>query len=445
VSATAILIVGVGVILALPLALRVHARRFDPFEPIVIFALAWGVMFVVRPAAILIRGDTDFYKVDIGPMLDRAVLLGLLAAVAFVLGYEARLGSRVAERLRVPGDVFDSSAVLLGAFITAALGLLALALVLLPADGLHGIHIFLAGRSTELNNLIEHSTSYLWYGSLLVIPAALAAFAVAISERTVVGVASAVVLTAVALLRTVPTGNRIFILVLLGGMLVFVFLHLRRRPGVAALSVALAFALVLSYGFLTFRDPETRTGPGAIAEGIVRTPGNVLGPLVKGPDAEMAPALAGALLAVPSKLGYRFGAVTVGDFFLRPIPRDLWPGKPQTPWLEVTGRVWPSARTTGDFEPAFTPVFSFYWDFGLFGVFVGMALIGLGARAAYEYLNRHPANLVVQVLFASALCFFVVVLRHDPVSVTVWGIVIFVPIVAIFSAAGKRVRSLPVG
>jgi hypothetical protein len=443
VSGTAILIVGVGLVLALPLAARAAWRRFDPFEPIVIFVLAWGVMFVVRPAAILIRNDTDFYGVDIGPTLGRSVLLGLVGAVAFVVGYELRSGDRVATRIPAPREVFDASHALVGAYVTAGLGLLALALVLLPTEGLHGIHVFLAGRSTELNDLIERSTLYLWYGSLLVIPAALAAFAVMVAERTAVNAASAVVLTGLALLRTVPTGNRIFILVLVGGMLVFLFLRIGRRPGPLALVAVLGLALVVSYALLTFRDPETRSGLSPALRGLVHTPSRVVSPLVRGPDAEMAPALAGALQAVPSRFGYRFGGATVGDFFVRPIPRHLWHGKPQTPWLKVTAAVWPEARATGNFEPAFTPLLSFYWDFGLLGAFVGMALLGVGARAVYGYFDLHAGNLLVQLVYAAALCFLVVAVRHDPVSVTVWAFVLFVPIVAIFQVASQRGQRLP--
>ena len=82
-STVVLLSIGVGIVLVLPIAWRVRQRRFDPFEPVVIFALAWGVMFVVRPIAIVVRDDTNFYGVDIGSTLDTSVLLGLVGAVAF--------------------------------------------------------------------------------------------------------------------------------------------------------------------------------------------------------------------------------------------------------------------------------------------------------------------------------------------------------------------------
>jgi hypothetical protein len=431
VTAEAVLIVGVGVLLALPLLWRGFSRRLDPFEPIVIFALAWGVMFVLRPAAILIRGDYLFYGVDISSTLGKAVLLALLGGVGFIFGYELSLGGRFAGRLPTPpSDIVPKSA-LLGAFVVSALGLAALALFLLPSGGVHAIDTLLNGRSIELNDLIEKSTTYLWYGSLLVVPAALAGFAVAFVDRRPTFIASAALLMALALLRIVPTGNRIFLLVLLGGIVVFVFLQLGRRPGMVALAIGLVLALVASYAVLTFRDSENRKTPTKALHALVSTPSLILRPLVKGPDAEMAPALAGALLVVPDQLHHRYGGAIFGDLLVRPIPRQLWAGKPDTPGHEVTAKVWPVARATGAFDPAFTPLLYLYWDFGLPGVVVGMALLGIAARALYEYLLRHAHSVLARLVFAAGLWYFVVALRYDPVSVFVWGVIIFVPLVLV--------------
>ena len=85
-SSVVLLSVGVFAALVLPVGWRAARGRFDPFEPILVFALAWGVMFVVRPIAIVIRDDTTFYGVDIEATLPKAVLLGLVGAVGFVTG-----------------------------------------------------------------------------------------------------------------------------------------------------------------------------------------------------------------------------------------------------------------------------------------------------------------------------------------------------------------------
>ena len=62
VSPSSMLVVALGIVLALPLVARAVQRRFDPFEPIVVFALAYGVMFVARPASMLVHGDLSVLR-----------------------------------------------------------------------------------------------------------------------------------------------------------------------------------------------------------------------------------------------------------------------------------------------------------------------------------------------------------------------------------------------
>jgi hypothetical protein len=434
-STVVLLSIGVGVVLVLPIAWRVRQRRFDPFEPIVIFALAWGVMFVVRPIAIVVRDDTNFYGVDIGSTLDTSVLLGLVGAVAFVTGYELRFGRRLAARAGTPASAVRPDAALLGAVITSAAGVAGLLLVLLPGGGLDAVHTFFGGRSAELNELIDGSSVYLWYGSLVVVPAALLGAAIALSDRRPWVVALATLLFVVALLRTVPTGNRVFLVVLLGGIVVFAFLRVQRRPGVVALVTGLCLAVLISHTILTFRDSETRGSIGSVLHELVSAPTGALGPLYRGPDAEMAPALAGALIAIPERLPYRFGGATLGDLLVRPIPRQLWSDKPEPPGHQVAVEVWPVAVETGGFDPAFTPMLTFYWDFAVFGVLVGMAALGVAARALKEYLATHAESFAAQLIFAAGLWFLVVALRHDTTLVVVWGLVVFGPLLAVLRVA----------
>ncbi len=435
-STVVILAIGVAVAVALPLVLR--RGRFDPFEPIVIFALAWGVMFVVRPLAIVIRDDTIFYGVDIGATLDEAVLFGLLGAVAFVVGYESPLGVRLAGRLPAPPDQVDTRSTLWWSVGTAAAGIVALLLFLLPSGGVGAIGTFLGGRGSGLDELLETSPMYLWWASLLVIPAAFVAVALALTERRPAVVLVAAALLGIALVRTIPTGNRVFLLVLGGGILVFHYLRTRSRPKTVVLVVVPLLALFVSKAVLDLRYAENRQNVATIVERFVATPSRAFRPILEGPDAEMAPALAGALSVVPEQLPHRYGGATLGDLVRRPIPRQLWAGKPDPPGQQVVEVVWPEARETGGFDPAFTPLLFFYWDFGLLGLIVGLAAYGVAARTAYAYLRLYEGNLGVQIAFAAALWFLVVAVRQDPVSVVVEGTVVLLPIVAIFRLAARR-------
>jgi hypothetical protein len=218
---------------------------------------------------------------------------------------------------------------------------------------------------------------------------------------------------------------------------VFAFVRRGRSVGLVGVVLLLGIALAASYTLLIFRDSDTRGSVSETLRGIASTPSRIVNPLLEGPDAEMAPALAGALLAVPDQLHHRYGRVIFGDLLVRPIPRKLWAGKPEPPTQEVTTKVWPIARETGSFDPAYTPLLFLYWDFGLPGVFVGMVLLGVLARSLLAYLRAYRQNLLAQLVYAAGLCFLVVAVRHDPVSVFVWWIIIFVPLIGIFWASER--------
>src|SRR5439155_24230026 len=129
------------------------ARRFDPFEPIYLFAIASGVIFVVRPTAMLVDGDLTYFNLDISPPLPRALLLALIGAVAFLTAYEARAGGLIARRLPPPRSI-EARHGLISAAVMTALAFLAL---LGLFKGFSKFHLLLDGRSYELGPILSGS------------------------------------------------------------------------------------------------------------------------------------------------------------------------------------------------------------------------------------------------------------------------------------------------
>ena len=325
-STVVILAIGVAITVALPLVSR--RGRFDPFEPIAIFALAWGVMFVVRPIAIVIRDDTIFYGVDIGATLDEAVL-----RPAWRLRRRVPPSPRGSYRPATSAspDQVDTRSTPAGPSGAAATGVVALLLFLLPSGGVSAIGTFLGGRGAELDELLATSPMYLWWASLLVIPAALVAVAVAVAERRPSTVLVAAVLLGIALVRTIPVGNRVYLLVLGGGIVVFLYLRVRSRPGLVVLVVAPLLALFVSKAARPALRRTARTWRRSSGSSRRR---HAFRLILEGPDAEMAPALAGALSVVPDQLPHRTEAQR-SAILRRPIPRQLWAAKPPPPGQEV--------------------------------------------------------------------------------------------------------------
>ena len=437
------LITACAVVLVLPLAWRARRRRFDPFEPIVLFALAWGAMFVVRPTAMLVRDERWFWGLDVLPTLPRALLLAGVGATAFVVGYELLPARRVAPRLPTPRPIDESIAVT-AALVTCLVALVALAFFL-PTNAIEALRVLLGGRSAELGEALSRTSNYVVNTSLLFAPAALVLTALALRRRSPLLIAATSLVLLLTLVRVLPAGGRFVLLPLLGGIFVLVYVMREKRPRTAVLVAIGVLAFVGSYFTLQFRDPtDDRTLETAVEE-LAERPHAIFDPVVSSADAEMVLSLSAALTVVPDELPHRWGGATVGNLATRPVPRELWAGKPRPPSDRVVATIWPQHYPA--LNLAFTPLLPLYWDFGILGVAVGMALFGFLCRLLYEWFTIHRRDFVAQVVYAASVWFVVIAARNDPVDTIVLAAFLLAPVVAIIAVASEgvlpaRIRTL---
>jgi hypothetical protein len=419
-----------GVLLAAPLGRRLLERRFDLFEPIVLFAVAYGVMFVVRPAAMVathhLAYDGPRTSTDVSATFTKMLVLALLGAVAFVAAYEAPLGGRIASGWRGLSDVATPRVVVI-ALAIGLVGVGSFVAFLVSSSGVSSLSLIFRGRTAELSRDVAGTTFYLWYSFFLLVPATLLLVAVGLESRRKVLLIVGLALGALFLLRTVPLGARIAILPLVGGALVFAYLRRARRPSVVALVVFAVIALVGSAFLSDLRGRGTRGE--SVGQTIARSahPHRIVEPLTSGPDTEMAPVLAAALTKIPTKLHYTYGGTIFGDLLSRPIPRALWSDKPEVPRDKLIATLWPVERKKGGINPEFSILLYFFWDFGIPGLVAGMLLFGLAARALFEYFRAYRRSTAVQVLYSLALWFVVIGLRNSPVDTVVQAVFVVLP------------------
>lgn len=429
------LTIGCAVVLALPIVWRIRHRRFDPFEPIVLFAIAWTVMFVARPASMLLEGQRIFWGLDVFPTLPDALGLALLGGTAFVVGYELDGGRRLAGRLPRPRTL-DTRVVGIGALVTAGLAFVAFTFLLPVDQGGDALRVLLGGRSAEYGEVLARSSAYEVYGSYVIAPSALIFTALALVTRRPLAFAAAGVTLALAFVSLLPMGARIVLIPLLGGIFVLAYAVRQARPRAVTLAVIAAAALLGSYFTLQFRDPNddltVRTAIGELGE----RPHAVLDPALHSADAEMVLALAAALTAIPEELPYRWGGATVGSVAARPVPREFWADKPLSPSQDLVQVVWPDLYP--ELNPAFSPLMGFYWDLWLVGVVVGMALAGLLWRSLYEWFLLHRTALGAQLVFASSLWFVVIGARNDLVDTLALAAFLVGPVLAVVAIASFR-------
>jgi hypothetical protein len=111
----------------------------------------------------------------------------------------------------------------------------------------------------------------------------------------------------------------------------------------------------------------------------------------------------------------------------------------------VVAAVWPDLAKDG-FQPEFSPLLVFYWDFGLPGVAAGMALFGILCRTLYEWFLRHRANLAAQLIFSISLWLVAAGARNDPVETIVFACVLVLPLIVLERCSGwRRPVPAPVG
>jgi hypothetical protein len=443
------LITAIAIALLAPVAWRAVRRRFDPFEPIVLFALAYGVMFIVRPSAMLAAGEIvvpgPLRALDVSETFTQMLVLAWLGAMAFVGGYALPFGPRLARSLRPPPEPRNLRRLTLVAAFVAALGVAAFAVFVTSADGLGTLRLLLGGRSVELSEAIGASSKYPLVASFLVLPAAATLVALALRRRTPLVAAAAACSSAFVLLRAVPTGSRALLLVFLGSVLVLYYLRRTSRPSMLFLLVLAAVALTVSTFLSDLRGRADRgESVGDTAANIATDPSRILEPLSRGPDSEMAATLAAALEVIPEKRPFAFGRTIVGDLVVRPVPRTIWEGKPEPPRRALVATIWPVEYGRGSINPEFSVLLYLYWDFWIVGVALGLAFYGVLFRLLYEYFLRNQHVLAMQVFFSLSLWFLVVAVRDSPVDTLAAFSFTALPALAIFAVATRLEGPEPV-
>jgi hypothetical protein len=426
-----VLVAAIGAVVLAPLAWRVARRRFDPFEPVVLFAAAYGVMFVVRPAAMIIRDERFFFgtrhTIDVSGTFGAMLFLALIGALAFVIGYELVVGRGAAARAPV-GRHVDEKVALMLALVVAALAACSFLLFLAAADGLDTIRAILRGDTGQLKQEIKGTSTYLWLACFSLAPSAMVLFALGLRKRNAITLGVAAFLGILLLLIAAPTGARIMLLPFFGAIFVFHYLRKSTRPRLVFIALVCLVGLVGSTVLRDIRNRETR-GESTVdsVKHVVTQPGWIYDPILSGPDAEMAPALAAALRFIPSDLSYAYGRVILGDLVTRPVPRAVWSEKPLPPREKLLSTMLPDEYRDGSINSEFSVLLYLYWDLGVAGVFMGLAALGIGSRALYEYLCRNRRSLTTQLIYSLSVWFIPIALRDSPVDTLIEIAVIVLP------------------
>lgn len=443
-SLSSLLVVAIGIVIAIPIVVRLIEGSFDPFEPTVIFALVYGTLFVVRPAAMIANDDYSFPFTpgfSIEPTFDRMLVLALLGAVCFVAGYAMPLGSRLAALAPRPPLEFERRTATTSALAVAGIGVLAFFVLAARAGGLS---VVLGGRSLELHQLLLETSSYLSLGATLAVGPSVLLFALYMQRRTRAMLLLTVAVTLFVVVARGSFGSRYDLVPLFVGMLVLWFVSRDRRPslvtGVAVILLALVASAVLVHGRTAGLEASGREAGSDYKAGLVKVfsnPSSTLDPIVKSEDASMAPAVAAAMTVIPQRLDYGYGRYVAIDLVTRGVPRATWPGKPQPPHSQVSRTIAPRPGDEQQAPIAFSVLLHGYLDFGLAGA-LWLVAFGLGFRSLYEWFRIHSRSMPAMLIFALSISLIPFAVRDNPVDTAVRAASVFVPIAVAYWLTVRR-------
>lgn len=377
-------------------SLAIHAlhRPLDRTTLTFVGNVALILMFGLHPVAMVVSGMVDqpfHFKFDLRPTYTAAVLIGLIATMAFNVG--ALLGSKTHTIVRRPAAIVLRSTFTNEANVARFVG------VSLVVVALGGYSLF--ALSTGQNPLIAilsgarrgaetGSTAYFYLAPLLLGPAALLLLVSAL-KRGKFPVLAALVLGLQALLF-LPGGQRIvLILSALPTVLAWFMLTRRRFSTPVLIVVFFASFLVL----VSLRDLGTAGGP-SLSESLQQSfgdPGVALTETLTGDDSEMVDSVAILLQAVPSQLPHQ-PLHSVAALISSPVPSNLWAGKPQPMDSTVNALLLGTQSNSAGLAYSFAG--ELYFDGGQLTVCLGFLLLGfVAARLTNLYLRTENAYVVL--------------------------------------------------
>ncbi|MFY9469909.1 MAG: O-antigen polymerase [Solirubrobacterales bacterium] len=422
-----------------PVAYRLlSGGRSSWLEPVVWAGATMGVMFVVRPAALLANDQLYFRGYGLAKHFDEVLVLTMLGAASLYAGYFVLRPKSVVRRIPPIPDASHDGMVVVFSFACILAGL-AMYGVSAAQSGVSAWDALSTGFATDSRK----SSAYLYMAPTMALPAALLLYRTGThtGSRWLKASGWAFALLFAGILA--PAGNRFTAILFIAPFLLYIMLlngwRVRLVPAVTALAVVLGFVVTTQ----NFRPGEQ--GLSAVGSGFQTTvthPSRAWQTLVLGPTIEMFDGLVVERQLVPDRLGYRPGSAIVTTI-AQPIPRLVWPDKPYVSDAVVNEAAFGNSGVrAGDASVAYSPIGGFYYDSGWIGVMLGMALIGILLRLMWDYFENNRSNDLVRLAYSIGLPLSVLLMRGNLADTLARALFAIGPLVLIAIASSRTVQAV---
>lgn len=375
--------------------LKRWATTRSVIEPGFIFAINLIVLYPIRGFALYffdLSALPDYPLVSLVPNLELASWLSVLGSLGYVVGYQALMGRRILSILQPTQRRYGASEVLT-CYVLFAGALAGIAYKFATGDYIS--YLLAEGRYAGLSHIATLLTGLQW-------PAFLGVWILYFKGRR--DPAFVIVLMFVNIV-VIPyqflQGSKTFLsLLLVSG--IFAFYWSRGRLPKITVLIAVSVIVIFIFPFVHDFRENVNTQYGRIPS-ISKIDLNLIAKSASNEsegDKSLSERIAlvsarfggidqlyGVSDVVPSRMPYKFGFEYTA-FFVNLVPRMVWPDKP----IYSRGAAYGSALGTRTSITPF-PYGEAYWDMGVPGVFIMMAiwggLLALVTRL-YEYYFRRP-------------------------------------------------------
>lgn len=435
-----LLAVVVGVLSVAPLVVRAWQGRLDVFEPLTLMCAVYLLFYCIGPLVWLISNDVQFVGRHFGSLYARGLLGVMIPILATWIGYSLPWGRRLGAWAAQPLALGEPGLRVLrrwgwGLAAGAVCGLLlhvATANVPLGRFFLPGL-VSVAPQATEAGPGQEVG----WFITMLewLVPGFLL-LAVSGGFRWR-WMRWAYWLTVVIVFFSISFRHRLIIFLV--ATVALYYLRRARRPAPALLALGggglfiLAGLVSILRRFLSsFGTAETDVRLGTILKSSIT-------------DTRIFETFMAVQYAVPRFVDYVYADPFLYVFIL-PLPRALWPAKPEPEWIRTIGPILgtPNAVEAGAAVPQFG---EYYMAFGWPGVVMGMVVFGLVTRALWAWFQADPRDPARQVVFAIWNIWLLQVMIRGYLAQMVkeWAFFILPALLAMWMARRAQRRAMAVG
>lgn len=376
-------------LLLLPLIIAEIKKTWDIFNPLVITNIAYFLYFAYTPFSDMLTNKLTYDGVYIKPFIAKGNLYVILGIIAMYMGYNSYLIKRLKiKKLKFRININATKKI---CYIFYCLTLCCFS-IYIKLVGSSWIKFITLGRiNTNLDvNIFNNDSPLTFYMSDTIY------FSIVIYLLLIYITKQRVRITLLFLpiiLATITLGFRYMIIIILGAPLIYYYLKNKKRPKnmQIIIFVLLAFLVV---GAVGGTRTDFRTG-GKINNDAFSFESMYNAFMINN---DIYHPFYGMIHNIPAHHDYFYGS-SFAYIFISPLPRALWPAKPEPPVKAILYYSLYSYEAVASGR-AFPNIGEFYANFGIFGIAIGMYVFGAIQKILYRYYKANQENAYVLIAYS---------------------------------------------